>query len=356
LSRPYIGLFTRAKQLRQLAATAGKAALLLTLAAGAFSAPANSTELELSVTDNLSAELGFPLYTWASASSPQAIIVAIHGATLHGRSYSTVAQTLSQKGYSVFAPDMRGFGAWYHNSAPTDSDAKHVIYSQSEADLFKLITKLRELYPGKAIFLMGESVGANMAIRLMADHPNCAEGMILSGAGIKQRIFFGPHGLLQMLTVFFVNPHAQLDIAPYIKSRVSESKDIANERVGDPLGRTKLDVVELFKTRFFNKDCLKLVPQLSTKTSVLVLEGDKDRLFHADDIEKIMSELPCEDKTLHLLKDRGHINLETAYVLPEVNAILEDWLADKTVKFSGDATKSPTAVSSAIEPSKTLSP
>jgi alpha-beta hydrolase superfamily lysophospholipase len=193
---------------------------------------------------------------------------------------------------------------------------------------------------------MGESVGANMAVKLLADHPNCADGMILSGTAIKQRLFFGPHGFMQMMTVFFVNRHAQLDIEPYIRTRVSESPQITAERVNDPLGRTKLDVVELFKTRFFNKDCLKLLPQVSNKASVLVIEGSEDKLFHADDVTNLMAQIPCPDKTLHMIKGRGHINLETDYMLDEVEHIVENWLAEKTLKFSQAGSNVTTTASS----------
>jgi alpha-beta hydrolase superfamily lysophospholipase len=325
------------------------ALLAMTLTALASAqAPASCKELDGSITDNLSTELGIPLYTWSAESSPHAVIVAIHGATLHGRSYTKIGESLSEKGYSVFAPDLRGFGAWYHNSDPTDTVARSIIYSQSEADLVKLLKKVHELYPSKPVFLMGESVGANMAVRLLADHPGCADGMILSGTAIKQRLFFGPHGFMQMLTVFFVDSHAQLDIEPYIRSRVSESKEITEERVNDPLGRTKLNVVELFKTRFFNKDCLKLLPQVSNNACVLVLEGTEDKLFHADDVSKLMAEIPCEDKTLHVLKGRGHINLETKYVLPEVEKTVEDWLAEKCAKLGSNPNPSLTTATSAL--------
>ena len=291
-------------------------------------------------------ELGFPIYSWAKESAPKAVVVAIHGATLHGRSYTRLAQVLSERGYSIFAPDMRGYGAWYHDSSESDKLAKNVIYSQSEADLHKLLNKLHELYPGKPIFLMGESVGANMAVRLLADFPSCADGMILSSTAIKQRLFFGPTSFLQMLTVFFVKPKAQLDITPYLRSRVSESPEITEERVKDPLGRTKLNVVELFKTRFFNKDCLKLLPLLSNTSSVLVLEGSEDRLFHSDDVTNLMAQLPCQDKTLHVLQGRGHINLETTYVCDEVQDVVEKWLSERCTKLRRDTATVSTTVSS----------
>lgn len=299
--------------------------------------PVLAKEIEARVVDNLSAELGFPIYSWCPVdNAPRAVLVAIHGATLHGRSYTTIGNELSKKGYAFFSPDMRGYGAWYHNSSPTDALAKHVLFKQSEADLNSLLKKVHELYPDKPVFLMGESVGANMAIRLLANSADCADGMILSSPAIKQRYFFGPTVIKQIATVFFWHPSAQLDITPFLRSRVSDDDRITEERVNDPLGRTKLNAGELFKTRWFNKDSLKLLPQLPKgKISVLVLEGSDDRLFRADLIDQdLMSQIPCEDKTLHLLKGKGHIHLETKYLKDEVEQAVENWLAEKTEKYS----------------------
>ena len=317
------------------------ASLLLTTALGAplgfFSGSVQAREVEVKIVDNLSSELGFPIYTWAPETPPQAVIVAIHGATLHGRAYTKVAQELSRKGYAIFAPDMRGFGSWYHDHTKEQDEtdfSHHVLYRQSEADLKALLGKVHDLYPGKPVFLMGESVGANMAIKLLAGDPDCADGMILSSPAIKQRYFFALSAVKQALTVFFVNPAAQLDVTPYLKSRVSDDKRITDERVHDPLGRTKMNAGELWKTRWFNKECMKSLPALPEKISVLVLEGSDDKLFRADLIGEMMSQMPCQDKDLHMLKGKGHIHLETAFLHDEVQGIVENWLAEKSLKHA----------------------
>lgn len=325
--------------------------ILTAMAIAAFASlgmPSDCKEYQSSLVDNLSQELGFPIYSWAP-EKPKAVILAIHGATLHGRSYTTLGEHLSQNGYAVFSPDLRGFGVWYHNNKQDKEEEKAtraVLYRQSETDLKNLLTKLHELYPGKPVFLMGESVGANFAIRLIANNPNCADGMILSSPAVKQRLFFGPTVIMQCLTVFFVNPGAQLDVTPYLKSRVSENSAITAERVNDPLGRNKMNVGELFKTRWFNKECLTFVPQLPSKAAVLVIEGAEDKLFDAQDVNNVVAQMPCEDKTVHLMKGKGHINLETSYLQPDVASILDEWLAEKTTKYASNQPGKVTTVSS----------
>ena len=313
------------------ALTAGAATLSST---HAVASAKGTIELEARLVDNLSKEINCPIYSWANTASPQAVVVAIHGATLHGRSYTTLAENLSKKGFVVFAPDMRGFGSWYHDDHPGEEFPKHVLYKRSERDLKALLAKLREIYPRKPIYLVGESVGANMAIRLMALDEQCADGMILSSPAIKQRYFFGPSIIKQIATVFFWNPKAQLDVTPILRSRVSESADITDERVNDSLARNRMNAGELFKTRWFNKDSMLLVPALPENKPVLVLEGAEDRLFDAQDIHTLMNDLPMTDKKLELMTGQGHIHLETKYLRPQVEEIVSNWLSEKSQKYA----------------------
>ena len=309
-------------------------ATMSSLSTSGMAVTSERTTLEAKLVDNMSTEIGCPIYSWATTADPTAVIVAIHGATLHGRSYAVLGDKLAQKGYAVFAPDMRGFGSWYHDEHPGEEFPKHVLYRRSERDIKALLVKLRQLYPRKPIYLMGESVGANMAIRLLALDGSCADGMILSSPAIRQRMFVGPSVIKQIITVFFLNPKAQLDITPFLKSRVSESQEIIDERVNDELARNRMNAGELFKTRFFNKDSIKLVPALPDNLPVLIIEGSLDKLFDAADIKKLLSELPMEDKKLQLLEGKGHIHLETKYLKPDVEEIVCDWLSEKSAKYA----------------------
>lgn len=276
----------------------------------------------------LSCQLGFPVYSWRpqEVSEAKAIVVALHGATLHGRSFETLGKVLAERNYLVFAGDMRGFGAWNDElEAPNVPNPKHIIYKQSQADVLNLLEKLRGIYPDKPIYLMGESVGANMALSLLAIEPFCADGAILSSPAIKQRYFFGPTIIKQFLTVMF-KPSAQLSVEPYIKSRISHNGAITQERLSDPLSRNFMNVGELFKTRWFNKSAFKLLCCVPEHIGILILEGRKDQLFDSDDVENLMAQLKTRQKELQYLPDKGHINLETRYLDTAVISKVSSWL------------------------------
>ncbi len=305
--------------------------------------PAMSKELTGNVREDLTEELGFPLYVHGPDSkAPKAVVVAIHGATLHGRAFDTLSKELSKHDYMVIAGDMRGFGDWIHGKA-RGPFPHHVLYKWSEADLRRLLSKLRELYPEKPIYLVGESVGANMAVRLLAGDPYCAEGAILSSPAVHQRMFIDTTVVKQFLTVM-VNPKAQLSVEPFIRKRISEKPEITLERLNDPLGRNKMNVGELFKTRWFNKESIARAPFYPSSVPILVMEGSEDKLFHPEDVNKLMADLPAKDKELLWLKGKGHINLETKFLDPEVVNLVVGWL-DKKTAITASLTGSSTTTS-----------
>lgn len=309
--------------------------------------PAQPRELTGNVTENLTEELGFPLYVnGPELASPKAVIVAIHGATLHGRAFDTFSKAVAKRGYLVIAGDMRGFGDWIHGK-PRGEYPRHVLYKWSESDLRHLLAKLRELYPEKPIYLVGESVGANMAVRLLAGDPYCAEGAILSSPAVKQRVFINSTLVKQFFTVM-VKPKTQLSVEPFIQKRISENPLITQERLNDPLGRNQMNVGELFKTRWFNKESIERAPLYPRKAPILVMEGAEDQLFCPEDVHKLMSDLPSVDKELLWLKGKGHINLETKYLDPGVVDIVVEWLDKKTA-----TTAAMTSAQSTVSPGPT---
>src|SRR5579883_3189234 len=56
--------------------------------------------------------VGLPTYEWMPTDGPpKAIVLGIHGLTLHGRRYRVLARALAVNGIGFVAMDMRGFGS-----------------------------------------------------------------------------------------------------------------------------------------------------------------------------------------------------------------------------------------------------
>jgi alpha-beta hydrolase superfamily lysophospholipase len=273
----------------------------------------------------LSLQLGIPVYIWTDTQNrPGTIVIALQGAVLHGRAYDTIARKLAGEGVMVVAPDFRGFGAWYYglNGFPQN---RKIDLKKTEADLKEIYDKLEDTYHLPIVW-MGESFGANCALRMSTKKGG---GLILASYAPKQRLFFQPrmvgHGLL-----WFTNPRRNMNISPYLKSRISESPHIAKEMRDDPLNRFIFRAGELYSMAKFTGDGIRMAKKLDPDTPVLFIHGKQDRLIRADDVEKFYANLKCNDKHMLMLENSGHMHLEVANPDPKVVEAVTDWTIDHT--------------------------
>src|SRR3954468_24649485 len=95
--------------------------------------------------------------TWAPPEAPRAVIVALHGFNDYKASFKEFGAYAAEHGVLVMAYDQPGFGArpdrghWQGTNAMV-------------AELDARIREMRERYPGTPIFVLGESMGAALAI------------------------------------------------------------------------------------------------------------------------------------------------------------------------------------------------
>ncbi|MGE5297858.1 MAG: alpha/beta hydrolase [Acidobacteriaceae bacterium] len=83
-------------------------------------------------------------------------------------SYDMLAGHLSANGFHTLAFDLRGHGDSEGGDYQDYSDAQH---QESVLDIDAAISFLLEKEPGMAVGLVGASIGANLAIRYIVDHP-----------------------------------------------------------------------------------------------------------------------------------------------------------------------------------------
>lgn len=136
----------------------------------------------------LSKAVHLPIYEWYTKKlPPDGMVLAIHGLTLHGKRYEIVARALAAENpigcYYVVAPDMRGFGRT--RTDPTFSQGqdstRKIDYAKSVEDMACIAKYMRAKYPGLPLYVIGESLGATVALALAAKHPELVDGLVLSG-------------------------------------------------------------------------------------------------------------------------------------------------------------------------------
>lgn len=122
-----------------------------------------------------------PVRHWLPKTEPHAIIIALHGFNDYSRFFVTPGEYFSKQGIACFAYDQRGFGM-----AP-----KRGLWAGGETyikDLQVLVRLVKQRYPKRPVYLLGESMGGAIVITAMsqADMPDVA-GVILAAPALWAR-------------------------------------------------------------------------------------------------------------------------------------------------------------------------
>jgi acylglycerol lipase len=117
---------------------------------------------------------------------PKAEIILLHGLAEHSGRYVRTAQVLTDAGYAVHALDHRGHGK---------SDGKRT-YVKSYADYQRDIAQFRRLvepqHPGLPLFVLGHSMGGNLALGHVLDHQAGVRGLVLSAPALAPGASLSP--------------------------------------------------------------------------------------------------------------------------------------------------------------------
>lgn len=122
-----------------------------------------------------------PLRRWLPKNEPRAVIIALHGFNDYSRFFNSPGNYFSTLGIACFAYDQRGFGLAPQRGFWAGADA----YTN---DLQVLVRLIKQRYPGRPVYLLGESMGGAIVITAMAqsDMPD-VDGIILSAPALWAR-------------------------------------------------------------------------------------------------------------------------------------------------------------------------
>jgi alpha-beta hydrolase superfamily lysophospholipase len=138
------------------------------------------TDAALTTTDDQT----LPLRRWLPQGEPTAVILALHGFNDYSKAFDGPAKIWAAHGIATYAYDQRGFGAapgralWPGSAALT-------------TDAVTAATLLRRVYPGKPLYLLGESMGGAVAILAASGATGIykapVDGVILSAPAVWNR-------------------------------------------------------------------------------------------------------------------------------------------------------------------------
>lgn len=300
-------------------------ALLLSLAAS--NVQAAPTYL---AQNKVSQQLNLPISEWIDANKKRkGTIIAVHGLTLYGDAWNDLAKHLAVNGYRVFALDQRGFGRWQKNGAKYGGNNKIEI-SQSQQDLLDLTTTIRQANPKQKLFLLGESLGSNMILSLMSEHPELADGAILGSPCYKRRAHPAPLSWTKDLAKQMIKPNKAIDLSPYSAKYLSNDPVVEKDCDQDPMLNRRMTPAELIKVDVLCNRSWNDAKVLPASFPLLIVAGDKDAMFKSTDLKKGIEKFGSKNISLNLLAGRGHLLMEHQKVIPRVGSLLDSWLSKNT--------------------------
>ncbi len=276
----------------------------------------------------LGEQLGFPVYQWKDDTvETKAIIVGYHGMTFYGLALNDAATQFARQGYPFYSFDFRGFGHWRDNDPKYKNDGK-VHFSQSVEDGKSLINALHAQYPDYKIFCIGESLGSNLIVWSLCQEPLPVNGAILCGLGVKNSLHPHPKWISDFI-LGFTNHERPLNLRPYIKGTLSNNKALTQIYLDDPRMHNQLSTVELFKAMITNRRSLEQIELLPEDVQLLVIAGDKDRIFKVKALKDFCKIIGPEQATCKIMPNRGHLLLELKPMDQDLTSTIDTWLEDQ---------------------------
>ena len=121
------------------------------------------------------------VHVWRPEGEPKAVIHIAHGMAEHGARYERLAESLTAKGYVVFANDHLGHGKTAQDEEALGFFAEHDGWSKVVRDLGDLLDNERSMHPGLPMVLISHSMGSLMAQQLMYERGELFDAVVLSG-------------------------------------------------------------------------------------------------------------------------------------------------------------------------------
>jgi alpha-beta hydrolase superfamily lysophospholipase len=138
-------------------------------------------------------------------------------------------------------------------------------------------------------------------------------------------MFFQPYMLVHTVQAILL-PKSKLNLMPYLKKRLTNSKEAIKAYIQDPFGRRKQAPRELGKSFVFNVRAKKYALQIPDSEAVLFIHGGKDKLCNPNSSFKLYNQMPAGNKEFVFLPTNGHLMVERPDIPAEVLETIVEWL------------------------------
>jgi alpha-beta hydrolase superfamily lysophospholipase len=237
------------------------------------------------------------LQRWLPEGEVRTAVALVHGVNEHGGRYARLAGELNARQIAVLAVDLRGFGR-------SDGERGLVLkFDHFLDDVEQLLDRTAAEHPGKPLFLLGHSMGGEVAAWLAIARRPKIDGLILSAPAllVGGRVF----PILRHLATFFSLVTPRLRFRRLGTRFMSRDPRVIADFKNDPLVyhdkfpvRTGAEILRVVKSIRRRMEAVE-VP-------LLIMHGTRDVVTDPNGSRELHARASSTDKTLILYPGLYH--------------------------------------------------
>ena len=257
------------------------------------------------------------MLVWKSSMPGGIVVVCIHGLGFCAKAYKALSEKLTAAGIDGYGVNVRGFGPDRNNSQYARLNCVKTV-----SDVCELLTNIRKAYPDHRVFLLGESMGGALAVRIAAENPALIDGVVCSAPAWKilrvKRTAF--RGVVELV----LSPRRPGPASRAIMHQATDNPALMEHLVSDPSHKLKLSVQEALSFLHFISRTDSYAKRL--EKPVLVIQGLQDHLVSPEAVARLFGDIRISNKKLLIDAKGEHLLLEEGGFSPAVLASLLFWL------------------------------
>lgn len=244
---------------------------------------------------------------------PRAVVVGVHGLSGAALDYEPLGRHLAQHGVVTFALELRGQGNDPRKERRGDLEQIEDWY----ADLRAFFSLVRCRYPDAQIYYYGESMGAALLTRFVAQaaEVDLPAGLVLASpvVALDGKASWWQHLVFRFFLL--VRPAQRIDVSKYTKrkDRNDPSKWVTRDEAHRLWFETAPHKLDLYTFRFFKclfdliSGCFDAAPKI--RVPVLVIYAANDVFIAPTQVEQFFARLGSREKELRFFPESYHLLL-----------------------------------------------
>ena len=254
---------------------------------------------------------------WLPEGDVRAVLLVIHGLGEHCGRYMNVVNYFVPLGYAIYGFDHIGHGK---SEGVREFVERFEDYTNTLTIYYNMV---KNLQPGKPLFLLGHSMGGLIASYCLLDHQANFKGAVISAPSIKVSDSISKATIIVGKILSVIAPKMGL-VRVVDANNISRDPEVVRDYLNDPLvfrGKTPVRLgAELLKA-------MLCVTTRADKITLpfIVLQGSEDKIVDPAGAQMLYDKASSKDKTIKVYEKLYHEVFnepERARVLKDV----ETWL------------------------------